>query len=107
MAAPSSSTAPTPACARASWPGRELDGLQVRVAKSLLARTAEQGSRNLIAGAVGGPDTHGQDLDMGKVTMPATVVVGHGGAEVQTRLYTELMEKLEVIAPGVAQNVLT
>ncbi|KAK7995745.1 Retinol dehydrogenase 13 [Apiospora marii] len=89
---------------RKSELARELDGLRVRAAKFLLARTAEQGSRSLTAGAVGGPDTHGQYLDMGKVTTPATVVVGRGGAEIQTRLYTELMEKLEVIAPGVTQN---
>ncbi|KAK8101934.1 hypothetical protein PG999_012308 [Apiospora kogelbergensis] len=84
---------------------RELDGLQVRAAKFLLARTAEEGSRNLIAGAVGGVDTHGQYLDMGKVTTPATVIVGRGGAEAQKRLYVELVEKLEKIAPGVVSNL--
>ncbi|KAK8076721.1 short-chain dehydrogenase/reductase [Apiospora phragmitis] len=83
----------------------ELDGIQVRVAKFLLARTAEQGSRSLIAGAIGGPDTHGQCLDTGKVTTPATVVVGCGGDEAQARLYTELMEKLEKIVPGVTKNL--
>ncbi len=84
---------------------RELDGMQVRVAKFLLARTSEEGSRNLIAGAVGGLDTHGQYLDMGKVKTPATVVVGPGGAEAQMRLYTELMEKLDKIVPGVSKNL--
>lgn len=43
--------------------------------------------------------------DMGKVTTPATVVVGPGGAATRTRLYTELMGKLGVIAPGATQNV--
>jgi NAD(P)-dependent dehydrogenase (short-subunit alcohol dehydrogenase family) len=84
---------------------RELDGMQVRVAKFLLARSSEEGSRNLIVGAVGGLDTHGQYLDMGKVKTPATVVVGPGGAEAQMRLYTELMEKLDKIVPGVSENL--
>lgn len=84
---------------------RELDGMQVRVAKFLLARTSEEGSRNLIAGAVGGLETHGEYLDMGKVRRPATVVVGPGGAETQKRLYTELVEKLEKVAPGVTANL--
>jgi len=84
---------------------RELDGMQVWVAKFLLARTSEEGSRNLIAGATGGLDTHGQYLDMGKVKTPATVVIGPGGAETQKRLYTELIEKLERIVPGVSANL--
>ncbi|ORY08960.1 hypothetical protein BCR34DRAFT_569260 [Clohesyomyces aquaticus] len=84
---------------------RELDGIQIRVAKALLARSSEEGSRNLIAGAIGGLDTHGEYLDMGKVKTPATVVVGRGGAETQIRIYIELMEKLEKIAPGISGNL--
>ncbi|KAI1841784.1 hypothetical protein JX265_007112 [Neoarthrinium moseri] len=84
---------------------RELDGLQIRAAKFVLARTAEEGSRNLIAAAAGGNETHGQYLDMGKVKTPATVVVGAGGAETQRRLYTELMEKLDMIVPRVSANL--
>ncbi|KAI0146699.1 hypothetical protein BJ166DRAFT_69644 [Pestalotiopsis sp. NC0098] len=84
---------------------RELDSLQFRVLKFLLARSAEQGSRNLVAGACGGPDTHGQYLDVGRVRMPATVVVGDGGADRQRRLFEELTEKLEKIVPGVTTNI--
>ncbi|KAJ4299951.1 hypothetical protein N0V90_005199 [Kalmusia sp. IMI 367209] len=84
---------------------REIDGMQVRVAKFLLARTSEEGSRNLLAGAVSGLDTHGAYLDLGKVKRPATVVVGPGGAETQKRLYAELINRLEKIAPGISLNL--
>ncbi|KAH8195388.1 hypothetical protein TruAng_010445 [Truncatella angustata] len=84
---------------------RELDGMQIRILKFLLARTSEEGSRNLIAGASGGIDTHGQYLDVGKVKTPATVVVGPGGAERQKRLFNELIEKLEKIVPGISANL--
>ncbi|KAH9894627.1 hypothetical protein F4778DRAFT_747708 [Xylariomycetidae sp. FL2044] len=85
---------------------RELDGgVQVRLAKLLLARTPEEGARNLIAGACGGVETHGQYLDVGKVKRPATVVVGPGGAKRQERLYGELVAKLEKIVPGVTLNL--
>ncbi|KAK6192907.1 hypothetical protein LQW54_012999 [Pestalotiopsis sp. IQ-011] len=103
---------PTPVIINCTNPGlchselsRELDNMQVRVAKFLLARTSEEGSRNLIAGATGGPETHGQYLDVGKVKKPATVVVGPGGAKRQERLYNELVEKLEKIVPGVTSNL--
>ncbi|ETS87251.1 hypothetical protein PFICI_01079 [Pestalotiopsis fici W106-1] len=84
---------------------REIDSLQVRVLKFILARTSEQGSRNLVAGACGGAGTHGQYLDVGKVRTPATVVVGPGGEERQKRLYDELVKKLEKIVPGVTTKL--
>jgi NAD(P)-dependent dehydrogenase (short-subunit alcohol dehydrogenase family) len=84
---------------------REIDGPAVQIMKFLFARSAEAGSRNLVHGASGGLDTHGQYMDMGKVTKPATVVVGPGGKEAQERLYAELVEKLERIAPGVSTNL--
>lgn len=81
---------------------REPVGLGFKVAKAVLARGVEEGSRNLVAGAVGGRDTHGEYLDLGKVTKPASLVLGEEGMEIQKKLYGELVDKLEKIAPGVS-----
>lgn len=84
---------------------REVDSVMVNIIKFILARSAEQGSRNLIHGAGGELSTHGQYLDMGKAKAPASVVVGPGGEETQRRLYAELVEILEKIVPGVTDNL--
>ncbi|ETN44695.1 uncharacterized protein HMPREF1541_10365 [Cyphellophora europaea CBS 101466] len=83
---------------------RDIDGIAVSIGKFLLARTSEAGSRTLVHGAAGGPETHGQYMNLGKVIPPATVVVGKGGKETQEKLYAELVEKLEAIVPGVTQG---
>lgn len=84
---------------------RELSGFPARVATALLARTSEEGSRNLIAGAVGGLDTHGQYLDMATVRTPATVVACVDGNQTQKRLFIGLMEKLEKTSPGISAKL--
>lgn len=48
-------------------PEEQLNGIQVCVAQFLLVKTSEDEFHNLVAGAVGSPDTHGQYPDMGKV----------------------------------------
>lgn len=83
---------------------RELDGLAISIMKFILARTTEAGSRILAHGAAGGPDTHGQYMDLGKVEKPATVIIGQGGKETQEKLFTELMAKLESIVPGISKG---
>lgn len=77
--------------------------LNVRILKFFLARPTEAGSRTLVNGAGAGHDTHGQYLNMCRVTQPATVVLK--GEETQKRLFEELMAKLDNIEPGVSRNL--
>ncbi|OTA95459.1 hypothetical protein M434DRAFT_69350 [Hypoxylon sp. CO27-5] len=75
------------------------------VANNILGRTTEEGSRNLVYGAGGGSETHGQYLEMCRVTRPSTVVVGPNGSQTQKRVWDEVMAKLEKIVPGVSGNL--
>jgi NAD(P)-dependent dehydrogenase (short-subunit alcohol dehydrogenase family) len=84
---------------------RDVNGIGFALFKMVFARTTEQGSRVLVHGAAGGEDTHGQYMNLGAVEAPATLVTGPRGAELQTKLYTELMEKLDKLVPRVSANV--
>lgn len=77
----------------------------VRIMKALLARTTETGSRTLVAGAAGGPETHGEYMDMSKVAPTASLCRSPAGEKAQKRLWDELVLKLEKIAPGVTGNL--
>jgi NAD(P)-dependent dehydrogenase (short-subunit alcohol dehydrogenase family) len=79
--------------------------LMVRIIMGLLARTTEAGSRTLVAGASGGPETHGQYMDMCKVAPTASLVTSPAGEKAQKRVWDELMQKLESIAPGAMANL--
>jgi NAD(P)-dependent dehydrogenase (short-subunit alcohol dehydrogenase family) len=79
--------------------------LMVRIMMALLARTIEAGSRTLVAGACGGPDTHGEYMDMCKVAPTASLVTSPTGEKAQKRVWDELMQKLETIVPGVTGNL--
>lgn len=79
--------------------------LQIRIAKFLLARPTEVGSRTLVHGAGSGAETHGEFLSACKIAQTATLVRSEEGQKAQKRLYGELMEKLDKISPGVSANL--
>lgn len=74
--------------------------------KLFLARTAEQGSRNLLHAALGGADTHGQYISDCGIAQPSRPnVTSEHGHRLQERVWKELTEKIEGIKPGIMKNL--
>jgi retinol dehydrogenase 12 len=73
--------------------------------KVVIARTAEVGSRTLVASAIGGPETHGKYMSECVVREPSEFVRSEEGKLSQERVYKELMEILENIQPGITKNI--
>ncbi|KAK2609684.1 hypothetical protein N8I77_003174 [Diaporthe amygdali] len=72
---------------------------------ALMSRTPEEGGRILVNAAEGGKETHGQYLDDCQVGTPSAFVRGSEGQKIGKQLWTELAAKLEIIQPGVMDNV--
>lgn len=85
----------------APWPFTWILYVSMRV----FARTTEMGSRNLLAAATAPEDTHGKYLSDCKIWDPSRFVRSQDGANVQRRVYAELLEELEKIEPGVTSNI--
>lgn len=85
----------------APWPFTWILYVSMRV----FARTTEMGSRNLVAAATAPEDTHGKYLSDCKIWDPSRFVRSQDGANVQRRVYAELLEELEKIEPGVTANI--
>ncbi|CAD6449929.1 6c24b831-bb1d-44d5-a4e5-7e3e44c9496a [Sclerotinia trifoliorum] len=75
------------------------------IGKSLLARTAEVGSRTLVAAAAAGVESHGMYMVDCEVSEPSRYVRSEEGKNAQVRVYTEVMEALEGIEPGITNNI--
>ncbi|KAL1900301.1 hypothetical protein Sste5346_002612 [Sporothrix stenoceras] len=70
-----------------------------------VARTPEMGSRALVDGLLGGPETSGQFLNNCRVCPGASFVSNKTGAKIQSAFYDELIQKLDSIVPGVSKNI--
>ncbi|EWY85995.1 hypothetical protein FOYG_10659 [Fusarium oxysporum NRRL 32931] len=70
-----------------------------------MARSTEMGSRALVAGVLAGQESNGQYINNCQVRDPACHVTNKTGAKIQTALYEELVDKLEIVAPGVSKNM--
>ncbi|KAJ3540395.1 hypothetical protein NM208_g5088 [Fusarium decemcellulare] len=70
-----------------------------------LARSTEMGSRALVHGVLAGPESNGQYLTNCHVQTPASHVTNKTGAQIQKALFQELVEKLEVISPGISREI--
>ncbi|KAE9378411.1 NAD(P)-binding protein [Stipitochalara longipes BDJ] len=73
--------------------------------KIFIGRTVEAGSRTLVASAAGGPETHGKYMSECSVKEPSEFVRSEEGQRTQERVYTELIEILEKIQPGITKNI--
>lgn len=79
--------------------------LVARVGKMLLARSTEVGSRTLFAASVAGEETHGKYMADCKIAEPSAYVRSEKGVAVGKKVYTELMELLEGIEPGLKGSI--
>ncbi|KAI3398722.1 hypothetical protein diail_8761 [Diaporthe ilicicola] len=77
----------------------------LQVGLRLIGRTSEMGSRALMSAAAASKETHGRYMDNCKLRDPSRFVLSAEGAQVQERVYNELMEVLEGIEPGVTKNI--
>jgi NAD(P)-dependent dehydrogenase (short-subunit alcohol dehydrogenase family) len=75
------------------------------IMKLLLARTTEVGARNFVWSGAAGVETHGTYVSDCTVTRPSEFVMSKEGEEVQSRVWEELVAKLEKIRPGVTSNL--
>jgi len=73
--------------------------------KFLLARTTEYGSRTLVHAGCAGAETHGHYLSDCKIELPSDYVLSAEGYRTQNRVWDELIQKLEVIKPGLLANL--
>lgn len=78
-------------------------GFALWLMKKVAARSTEVGSRTLVAGAAGGPESHGAYMTDGKVANDAlsSFVRSKEGEKTQKQLWKELSDILEKVKPGV------
>ncbi|GKT58658.1 short-chain dehydrogenase/reductase family [Colletotrichum tofieldiae] len=77
----------------------------VKFGLKLLARSAEVGSRCLMAGAFAGEEAHGRYMSDCVVTTFPKVMQGEEGEQMQGRLWEETVELLNGVDPGVSMNL--
>jgi len=82
-----------------------LLAIGAKIGKALLARNSEVGSRTLVSAALAGEDTHGEYMADCKIAQASAFVRSDEGAQVQKRVYDELMAILEGIQPGITKNI--
>jgi len=79
--------------------------LVVRIGKFLVARSTEMGSRTLVSAALAGKDSHGKYMADCEIWHPSAWVTSNHGAKTQKKVYSELMDILEGIHPGITKNI--
>ncbi|KAK1987686.1 short-chain dehydrogenase [Colletotrichum cereale] len=84
---------------------RDIDTWSMWLMKRLLARTTEYGSRNLVYAGSAGAESHGHYVSDCGVAKPSPFVRSKEGKEAQDRAWSELVQKLEAIQPGVMSKI--
>ncbi|TVY73226.1 Short chain dehydrogenase sol3 [Lachnellula suecica] len=75
------------------------------IMEALLARTTEAGSRTLLAGVAAGQESQGSYMANCHVAQPGPMVIGPDGKALQKEIWQQLVRQLEIIQPGISQNV--
>ncbi|TFK39466.1 hypothetical protein BDQ12DRAFT_649955 [Crucibulum laeve] len=89
---------------RSSFSG--LRALLDRLVELLLARSTEEGSRQLIWGALGeDPQIRGAYISMSEVNEPSDYVIAEEGKKIQDKLWDDLIKELSVVDPAVKNIV--
>lgn len=90
---------------------RNTHGLQrimLAIQYALIARTQEVGARTLVHAAGAGRDTHGKFLSECEVYISAAdpeAGLWENAEELQKRIWSEVVMKLEKVSPGVSKNI--
>ncbi|MCJ1297752.1 hypothetical protein MMC08_000540 [Hypocenomyce scalaris] len=84
---------------------REASGFPINVAKAIMARTTEEGSRDLVIAASAGKESHGEYVSDGHVAGVSQFVASEKGAAAGQRVWEELSQKLEAIQPNILHNL--
>ncbi|RYP05751.1 hypothetical protein DL765_009740 [Monosporascus sp. GIB2] len=71
----------------------------------LLGRSSEMGSRCLVAAALAGPEAHGKYLEDCRISKESRFVCSTKGAQMQKRVFDELLEILHDIEPGLPGRI--
>ncbi|KAK9422872.1 hypothetical protein SUNI508_04539 [Seiridium unicorne] len=82
--------------------------MQITIGKNILGRTAEQGSRNLLFGAVAGRDSHGRftgNCAIEEDRVPDWIT-DEEGQRTQQRVWDDIVKELESVEPGYVQYAL-
>ncbi|KAF9874835.1 hypothetical protein CkaCkLH20_07529 [Colletotrichum karsti] len=77
----------------------------VKVALKLVARSAEVGSRTIMAGAFAGEEAHGRYMSDCVVVKFPKLMQGEEGETMQGRVWEQTMELLEGVDSGLARNL--
>jgi retinol dehydrogenase-12 len=77
----------------------------LKVFVTMFARTAEEGSRLIVAAAAAGRETHGGYLRAGELREPVEMVSGARGVERGGKIWVDLAKRLEGMAQGVMDVV--
>lgn len=80
-------------------------GLGGRIGLSMIGRTSEKGSRNLVYAIAAGKETHGQYVSECKVKQASDFVKSKKGIEIQQSIWGELMDIFEKVVPGVTEQI--
>ncbi|KAK2759647.1 short-chain dehydrogenase reductase family [Colletotrichum kahawae] len=77
----------------------------VKVGLKLFARSAEVGSRTIMAGAFAGEEAHGRYMSDCIVVKFPKLMQGEEGEAMQTRLWEQTVELLDGVDPGLSKNL--
>jgi len=77
----------------------------IKLGGLILARTTEEGSRTLFAGAVAGEESHGMYMSDCKVKEPSAFVRSKDGLDTQKKVYEQLLKVLEGVEPEITKNI--
>lgn len=96
-------------CVNPGWCKTELfrtndGGVGGRFGLALIGRTAEEGSRTLVHGAMADADSHGKYLSECRIKPESSFDRSDAGAAVGERVWSELVHILDSIAPGVTNR---
>ena len=78
-------------------------GLGGRIGLQMIGRSAEEGSRTIVYGIVASEDTHGKYLSECRIKPESTFVRCKSSDAVEKRVWSELVDILERISPGVTK----
>jgi retinol dehydrogenase 12 len=76
-----------------------------RLGNLIVGRTAEAGSRTIVAGAIAGEEAQGKYMDSCTVSEPSKFVRSEEGKKVGKKVWEELLKVLDGVVPGVADNL--